>query len=80
MDNEDPKFGTWYPASQIPPMRESYKGSPMTSGDMIVFNGHYVFTGAFEETYKKRERRWKGPYGVITVTHWMPFPPKPEAE
>lgn len=74
-----PKFGTWYPASQDPPMREIYNGSPLTSGQLIVFNGHYVWAGSLEESYMRRKRGWKSATGhSMHVTHWMPMPPKPE--
>lgn len=79
MDAE-PKFGTWYPVSQEPPMYERYGDGPLSSGQLIVFTGYYVGVGSREESYKQRKRSWKNAYGAnATVTHWMPMPPKPEA-
>lgn len=66
---------------RLPEMKEPYPGGPMNSGNLLLFNGHYVTFGRYEETYKKRDRVWKGRFGYNeNVTHWMPLPEPPKEE
>ena len=63
---------------RLPDMHEIYKDSPLTSGDVLIFNGYCVTIGSYTETYKKRIRRWVS-FGVgMEVTHWMPLPKGPQ--
>jgi hypothetical protein len=62
---------------RLPDMHEVYKGSPLTSGYLLIFNGSNVTIGEYEQTFSKRKPRWRSHYGVISVTHWMPFPHGP---
>jgi hypothetical protein len=65
---------------RLPDLREPYKGSRLSSEPVLIWNGHYVSVGEYEETYKTRKLRWLGRYGRITkVTHWQPLPARPKA-
>ena len=68
----------WHTADEIPPMHPMYEGGPLTSGSLIVFSGHFVTMGHYQETFAKRLRRWEDSRGyVINVTHWMELPESP---
>ena len=63
---------------RLPDLREVYKGSPLESGDVLIFQ-HYVTIGRFGETYGKRKRRWTDARQyVCKPTHWMPLPEPPK--
>jgi hypothetical protein len=63
---------------RLPEMKEIYKGSPLESPRLSVYNGRYVTEGKYQETFERRNPRWID-YGgrVITVTHWQPLPKPP---
>jgi hypothetical protein len=72
--------GEWISVEdRLPPMREVYKGSPLTSGSVLIFTGYWVSVGVYEETYAKRKPRWQDEKlnRVTNVTHWMPLPEPP---
>jgi hypothetical protein len=65
----------WNDVKVHPPMREIYKGSPLTSGRLLVFAVSYITVGSFQQSYI-----WKNDAGcIIPVTHWAPLPDPPEA-
>ncbi len=74
------QFGTWMNVEdELPETHEIYEGSALTSGEVLIFNGSYVTSGTYSQTYQQRKYRWKDARDYATkVTHWMPYPPKPE--
>jgi hypothetical protein len=64
---------------RLPETHEIYNGSPLTSGSVLIFNGSYIDSGSYEQTYATKKFRWLGSQNNVTkVTHWMPYPPKPK--
>ncbi len=62
----------------LPEMHEQYKDGPKVWRG-IVYTGHYICGGSYEESYVRRKASWKHASGHgITVTHWADFPEKPE--
>lgn len=64
---------------RLPEIEPIYRDGPRSSGYVLIFNGHYVSVGKYEETYTKRVPRWEGQHGrVCDPTHWMPLPEPPK--
>ncbi len=72
--------GTWISVDErLPDMKPMYEGGPKTSELVLIFTGHYVSAGKYEEAYGKRTLRWEDRFGRRAhVTHWMPLPEPPE--
>jgi hypothetical protein len=79
VDTERNAISEWIDASkELPEMHEIYTDSPKTSGNVLIFNGHYVSIGEYTETYGQRKPRWVNCIKrVANVTHWMPLPKGP---
>lgn len=74
---------TWIKVKdRLPELRKPYSDAPYKQSDaVLVFTGTYITSGKYAETYSAKHARWENSAGrLITVTHWMPFPPKPSTE
>ena len=66
-------------ADELPETKPLYADGPLTSSRVLIFNGHYVTLGKYEQTFTKRIFRWVDARGYVAmVTHWMPLPEPPE--
>jgi len=64
---------------RLPELTPIFKDGPRSSGLVLVFSGHYVFCGKYEETLTTRKARWESVHGrLMHVTHWMPLPEPPK--
>ena len=67
----------WIKCSERLPTQHIKFGYIKTSNEVIIYDGNRVTTAKYTDT-----KTWvnAGSWNIKNVSHWMPLPPRPNAE